>query len=155
PSGLATVASWIHDGGQAGGEFGAYAISARDVNADGYGDVIIGAFRTDHPSRDEGMAFLFLGSSAGLANTAAWSAEGDQADAELGYHVDGCGDVDGDGYGDVIVSASGYDVGALTDAGQAYFYRGTPAGLASTPAWVQPGDQTGAGIDAVRGVGDV
>ena len=82
---------------------------AGDVNGDGYADVIVGRLRYDAGESDEGAAFVFLGSASGIADgnpaTAAAQLESDQASAELGISVAGAGDVNGDGYADVIVGA--------------------------------------------------
>ena len=78
-SGLATTAAWTGEGDQEFAEFGVSVGTAGDVNGDGYSDVIIGAFRYDNGETDEGMAFVHLGSASGLAATAAWTAEGNQA----------------------------------------------------------------------------
>jgi hypothetical protein len=64
-----------------------------------------------------------LGSAAGLANGSAWFAESNQAGAFFGFCVASAGDVNGDGYGDVIVGAEGYDNGE-TNEGRAFVYLG-------------------------------
>ena len=46
-----------------------------------------------------------------------WWNAGDEDDAWLGYDVASAGDVNGDGYSDVLVAAPGYDT-ALADAGR-------------------------------------
>ena len=51
----------------------------------------------------------------------AWTAESDQARASFGSSVESAGDVNGDGYGDVIVSAFSFDNGE-TDEGRAYVF---------------------------------
>lgn len=54
------------------------------------------------------------------------------------------GDVDGDGYADLLVGAPG----ALSGAGRLSLYRGSPIGLSPTPAFVLEGDQPGARLGA-------
>ena len=66
-----------------------------------------------------------------LATSPAWTAESDQAYADFGCSVATAGDVNGDGYSDVIVGACGYDNGQ-TDEGRAYVYHGSAAGLSAT-----------------------
>ncbi len=79
--------------------------SAGDVNGDGYSDVIVGAYVYDNGQSDEGAAFIYHGSSSGLSTTAASQLEANQVSAYLGYSVASAGDVNGDGYSDVIVGA--------------------------------------------------
>ena len=53
-----------------------------------------------------------------------------QAFARFGHSVDGAGDVNNDGYDDIILGAYYYDAGE-TDEGQAYVYLGSPLGPGS------------------------
>ncbi|MCI0584218.1 MAG: integrin alpha, partial [Chloroflexi bacterium] len=111
------------------GDFGYSLASAGDVNGDGYGDVIVGA---PFGAASEGFAFVFHGSPAGISSggataTAAARITSDQADAELGRSVAGAGDVNGDGFGDIVVGAKGYDAGD-EDEGLALIYLGGAAG---------------------------
>jgi hypothetical protein len=110
-SGLSTSAAWTAESDQAGALFGNSVASAGDVNGDGYGDVIVGAFGFDNGQTDEGRAFLYFGSAMGLSTTPAWTAESDQASAAFGVSVASAGDVNGDGYGDVIVGEPGFGNG--------------------------------------------
>ncbi len=100
--------------------FGASAETAGDVNGDGYSDVIVGASPTDNGETNEGVALAFLGSAGGIMGSNPVSAhvllESDQANAYLGTSVGTAGDVNGDGYSDVIVGAREYDNGQ-TDEG--------------------------------------
>ena len=79
--------------------------TAGDVNGDGYADVIVGAAHYDNGQTDEGRAFVYHGAATGLGTAAAWTAEGNQASAVFGVSVGTAGDVNGDGYADVIVGA--------------------------------------------------
>ncbi len=114
--------------------FGSSVRGAGDVNGDGYADVIVGASGYD----GRGAAFVFLGSATGIANggpsTAAARLESDQAASEMGSTVAAAGDVNGDGYGDVIVDAPAYDAGQ-TDEGAAFVFLGSAIGISNgTPA---------------------
>jgi hypothetical protein len=154
-AGLESDAAWTVDGGQTDGGFGWSVAGAGDVNADGYADVIVGAFFYDSGEVDEGAAFLYLGSGSGPSTTADWVAEGDQAGAGLGWSVATAGDVDGDGHADVIVGVRYFD-GAEIDEGAARVYLGGAAGLAATPAWVATGGEEGANFGwSVATAGDV
>jgi hypothetical protein len=103
------------------------------VNGDGYSDVLVGAPYYDNGQTDEGRAYLYLGSAAGLSPSAAWSAESDQSFADLGYAVASAGDVNGDGYSDLLVGVPYYDFGP-SDGGRALlYYGGGGRGLALRP----------------------
>ena len=75
------------------------------MNGDGYADVIVGVPEVGQPRDNEGRAYVYHGSATGLSATAAWTAEGNQATAEFGHAVGTAGDVNGDGYADVVVGA--------------------------------------------------
>ena len=161
-SGSEYNADWIAESDQISGYFGISVASAADVNGDGYADVIVGAYGFDNGQTDEGRAYLYHGSASGLSATASWIAESDQDGAGLGISVASAGDVNGDGYADVIVGANQYDNGQ-TDEGAAFVWLGSASGVnegvAGTPtnaAWAGESDQAGAGFGvSVASAGDV
>ena len=134
-TGPAPLPAWTADGGQAGAWFGYSVASAGDVNRDGFGDIIVGARLYDNVQIDEGRAFVYLGSASGLGSTPAWTAEPDQAGALFGSSVASAGDVNGDGYGDVIVGAPSFDTPVNVDEGRAFVYLGSATGLSTSPWW--------------------
>jgi hypothetical protein len=148
---------------QSGGTLGTSVAGAGDVNGDGYADVIVGASGYDAGEANEGAAFIFLGSAAGIADanpdTAATQIESNQVNAYLGVSVAGAGDVNKDGYADVIVGAYLYDAGN-TDGGAAFVFLGSSNGIADgdpTTADTQiESDQDGSAMGyQVAGAGDI
>ncbi len=145
----------VIEGAQAGANAGAAVSCAGDVNFDGYSDLLVGVPNYDGTLPDEGAVFLYLGSPSGLASTPAWSVFGGQTAAHLGAALTYAGDVNGDGYGDVVIAAPDYDNGQ-TDEGRGYLYLGRPAGLDTAPAWTRESDIFGAHFGAsVSSAGDV
>ncbi|MBK7952130.1 MAG: FG-GAP repeat protein [Deltaproteobacteria bacterium] len=134
PSGSEASASTSLYSDQVNAVFGYQVASAGDVNGDGYGDIVAGAVQFDAGEVDEGAAFVFLGSATGIASgsvsTAHARLESNQAGAFMGSGVSSAGDVDGDGYGDVLVGAGLYDAGSL-DEGAVFVFSGSAAGIAN------------------------
>jgi hypothetical protein len=96
--------------------------SAGDVNDDGYDDVLVGANWNDDVGTNTGAVYLVLGgespSSVSLSVAdAEYTGSGWYENA--GFSVAGAGDVDGDGYDDVLVGAHWNDDGGST-TGAAY-----------------------------------
>jgi len=106
PAGLEAAPSWSAESNQAGAQLGSSLASAGDVNGDGHSDLVAGASGYDAGQRNEGRAFVWLGSGSGLAASPAWTAESDQVDAAFGSAVASAGDVNGDGFSDVLAAAS-------------------------------------------------
>jgi MYXO-CTERM domain-containing protein len=136
-SGLPTTATaTISAPADAGTSFGAALSRAGDVNADGYDDVVIGAY--DSGTSDTGAAYVFEGSSTGLSTTPATTLTGADRGNYFGYAVAGAGDVNGDGYDDVIVSAPEY----LGYTGRVYVYEGSATGVPTTETTTLTGAAT-------------
>jgi hypothetical protein len=78
--------------------------AAGDVNNDGYDDVVVGAWLYDAGQTDEGRVYVFLGSSTGITTPAVVVLEGNQEFAHFGNSAAGAGDVNADGYDDIVVA---------------------------------------------------
>ena len=110
------------------------------MDGDGFGDFLVGAFSYDTPGTDAGKVWIYRGTADGPSTTSSWSGEGDQAGANFGMSVASAGDVNGDGYGDLIVGAPLYDNGEA-DEGQAFLFIGSSGGGFLSPSWTAQGDQ--------------
>jgi len=127
--------------GRGGGLFGRSVASAGDVNADGYGDVVVGAYKA-------GRAYLYRGSALGISPTQApTKLEGfEDSGTGFGVAVSGAGDVNGDGYADIVVGDDVVD----GSSGRAYVFLGGAWGMSGAPqptalmAGLGAGEQFGA-----------
>jgi len=98
-----------------------------DVNGDGYTDLVVGAYGTVVAGgRHDGTVYVFSGATiAGTHGTgdALATINGTEADAEFGYAVSATGDVNGDGYADVLADAYIAGIGG-TRRGAVYLFNG-------------------------------
>jgi hypothetical protein len=148
-TGLNTAPAWTGSGDQDGDWYGKSVAAAGDVNGDGYADIIVGAERR---SGSTGKAYVYHGSPSGLEASAAWIDFGPTTSNDFGASVAGAGDVDGDGYGDVLVGSPGYK----NDLGRTYLYYGSLSGLSRDPDWHADGDAAGDSFgSSVAAAGDV
>jgi len=130
--------------GEDGDDYSGYSVAgAGDVNGDGYDDILIGAYKNEDGGSDAGQTYLILGKTTG------WVMDTDLSDSDasfLGEHADdwsgrsvaGAGDINGDGYGDILIGAP-HDEDGGTDAGQTYLifpdHNSGPVSIASVKAY--------------------
>jgi len=154
--GLANTVGWSVAREEPGGYMGLGVGAAGDLNGDGYGDILVGEVKYDGGEPDCGRALAFLGTASGPDAAPIWSAEGEATDDYFGVRVAAAGDVNGDGYGDILVSAPFFSIGSLTTAGRVYLYLGSATGISPTPDWVQTGNQQSMRLgNGAAGAGDV
>ena len=123
------------DGAAPGDHSGTSVASAGDVNRDGLADVIVGAPDADPSSRtDAGSSYVIYGSASpadvdlrtlGLRG---FRIVGVATDDQTGTSAASAGDINGDGFADVIVGAPFADPSTRTDGGRSYVIYGRAAG---------------------------
>jgi len=161
------------NGADAGDNSG-YAVSdAGDMNGDGIADFVVSAIKASQSGRPStGETFVVYGSNNLPSNlnlntlngSTGYVIKGIDADDESGISVSSAGDVNNDGFDDLLIGASGGDPNSLIDAGESYVVYGS----ASTSSILELSDLDGAngyvinGGDAgdaaggaVSGIGDV
>ncbi len=124
------VADVTMNGVAAGDLFGGSVSSAGDVNGDGYGDVLIGARQNDAGGSNAGRAYIFFGGTT-VNNVPDAVFTGSAAGDNFGYSVASAGDLNNDGYEDVIVGAP-YNDQTGSEAGKAFVFTNSQ-NFVSTP----------------------
>ena len=133
---------FILTGIDAGDESGRSVSSAGDVNGDGYDDLIIGAYRADPNGDNSGETYIVYGGASApgtdgvldlsmLNGTNGFILNGIDAGDYSGWSVSPAGDVNGDGYDDLIIGVPFADPNGISNAGESYVIYGGATGTES------------------------
>ncbi len=130
---------------QLGASFGNAVATGGDLDGDGYDDVAVAALVFDADVQSEGRVYLYPGGPDGLPPVASQTLDPtDVYGAFFGAALDIAGDVNGDGYDDLLVGAEILDADAESE-GRAYLFLGGTAGVDESPIWsADPTDLEGA-----------
>lgn len=115
---------------------GSAVSSAGDINGDGIDDLIIGAYRADPKGDYSGLSYVIFGRTGGfpdainlqaLDGTDGFRLNGSAAYERASFSVSKAGDINGDGFGDLIVGAPGLSDGnEFTGGAYVLFGKATP-----------------------------
>jgi len=108
----------IFDGeAEKGAEFGAVCPAVYDIDNDGYDDIVLGACHSSDKTGRAGRAYLYFGNTKESMDTSYdLIFKPENSEYSFGYTI-GCGDVDNDGYGDIVI-------GGWDRPGRTYLYYG-------------------------------
>ncbi|MGH9867612.1 MAG: FG-GAP-like repeat-containing protein [Candidatus Polarisedimenticolia bacterium] len=154
PSGLPAAPTWVYESNIAHAHLPADISIVPDVNGDGLNDLLMGSLEYSNELHEEGVAALWKGAPDGLGCRASWVIEGNGYEAYFGYTVTSAGDVNGDGYGDVMIGWADYESG-MYGPGRSFVYAGGPMGLHYGPIWAVAGTQATEFLGASSAAGDV
>ncbi len=126
--------------------FGSAFAPAGDVNNDGHPDIVIGA---PGANSNEGWAYVRSGADGSLL----YDFQTPSKD-EFGGSVAGPGDLNHDGYDDLLIGAPAAQVGAMTNAGAVYAYSGFDGSFLFKIEGTNSYDRLGYSMDSVGDVND-
>ncbi|MCB9634703.1 MAG: FG-GAP repeat protein, partial [Sandaracinus sp.] len=114
-----------------GGNFGYEVSYVGDLNGDGYGDVVVGNY-----AAGSGAAYVFHGGASGLGTspTRSLSAPSDGTTGGFGASNGYAGDVNGDGYDDLLIGNYLYPSSGADRQGRVYVYHGGVSGVGASPS---------------------
>jgi Ca2+-binding RTX toxin-like protein len=126
------------DGIDPGDFSGRSVASAGDFNGDGFDDIMVGAPRAKTTIGDEGVTYIVFGAAGGFAaslslgnldGTNGFRLDGVDADDLSASSVASAGDINGDGFDDILIGAFIADPGGNGNAGETYVVFGRPGGF--------------------------
>jgi hypothetical protein len=120
-AGLLSSEYLVREGGQPSATVGAAVSTAGDVNGDGYSDLLVGSGLVSGTF----WCYLSLGTSVPPLTMLGSVVATDQAGSSFGQSLATAGDVNGDGFDDVVIGASGYANGEPGE-GRAYISISAP-----------------------------
>jgi Ca2+-binding RTX toxin-like protein len=157
-----SIGTGFRIGGITAGDYSGRSVSgAGDVNGDGFADVIIGSPGADPNGSDSGRSYVVFGRSGGFAPNIIASA----LDGSNGFRINGIafgdvlgtsvssGNVNGDGFSDLIIGAPGVNASRPNglDAGQSYVVLGRGGGFAPV---ISPSDLNGSNGFRINGIAE-
>lgn len=103
-----SIPDFVFKGKNQGAHFGNDVSSAGDFNHDGYDDILIGEFCNSEKDIHMGRAYLYFG-GPNMNTTPDLTFEGEEVFNNFGQKVACAGDLNGDGFSDIMIGAPRWD----------------------------------------------
>ncbi|MEQ1653902.1 MAG: integrin alpha, partial [Hyphomicrobium sp.] len=142
-SGLNGTNGFVLPGLATGDRTGNSVASAGDINGDGFDDFLVAASSSSTALSNAGVVYVVFGKGTAfdasfdftlLDGSNGFRIDPVAANDEIGTSVSSAGDLNGDGFSDIIIGAAKADPGAETDAGSAYVIYGQAVFASATLA---------------------
>ena len=130
-------------------QYGHAVAAAGDINADGYADMLTTAPYAGPEA--EGKVFVDYGDAEGLLLGPVLM--GQMPNSRFGFAV-AAGDINGNGYTDVVVGAPGHEGDGIPNSGAVFLFYGGPTGISTEPDWMVESYAAGAQVGYALAVGD-
>ncbi|MBS1519093.1 MAG: FG-GAP repeat protein [Bacteroidetes bacterium] len=146
-SNMNNVADVIMTGETTNNNFGLALSSGGDLNGDGFSDLVVGAY---HYNSYTGRAYIFYGGSV-MNGVTDVTLTGNLVNEYFGFDVNSTGDLNGDGFSDLIIGAYGYN----SNTGRAYIFYGGIS-MSTNPGLVLYGESPSSSFGySVSSAGDI
>lgn len=96
--------------------FGSSVSFADDMNGDGFSDVVVGAPEDDQGGSNAGRAYIYFGGMPASGQPAG-VLSGTATEERLGESVSNGGDLNGDGFSDILISSGDFGLTPIGDVG--------------------------------------
>ena len=137
------MSGFVIDGAAIGHEAGHAISRAGDVNGDGFADLLISAPNADPLDFNNGSTYVIFGTAAGfparldlgtIDGNIGFRIDGEEIVDYSGRSISGGGDINGDGFDDVVIGAPGAYADGSSYAGASYVVFGGVSGPGLIPA---------------------
>lgn len=134
--------------------FGNY-LAVDDFNQDGFSDAVITAPFAGQNDLGEGIIFCYYGTRRGLPSNFDWTIQANKEGSSLGLMAERIGDVNGDSYPDLLLSAPDFGNHQVREGLVAVFF-GSPHGFSKEPNWTLESQNNHSALGMYgAGVGDL
>jgi hypothetical protein len=158
---LTTSPAWSYIGSQANERVGSSVAAGKTISPYayqyGWNTLVVGAWGYSSGSATgRGAVYVFYPDTQGsFSSTPSWTVTGWYAGDNLGWSVASAGDVNGDGWDEILIGVPGYDSGGYSNNGAALMFSAASGGLGSSYSWMATGQGSNRAFGTSLTSGDV